>query len=122
MRKPTFLAALALFVTVPAFAGDLTGFKITRPAAAPCQIEVARVYQVGQTGPLHVALHNNSTHLTTGKLTAATKVGTNMVMDGTSFNLQGGGYQDYVASKNPRGALAGQDIMLAFTECTVAMH
>ncbi len=122
MRTPALAAALTLLLVAPAFAVDLTHYKITKPAAKPCDIQVARVYQDGPTGPVHVALHNIGPYLSTGKLAVATKVGTSLVMDGTDFTLEPGGYKDYIGSKNPRGTVEGQNISLSFQSCTVAMH
>jgi hypothetical protein len=118
------LAALAALAAAPAFAGDLTGFKVTKPAASPCVVTVTKVYQEGATGPIHAVIANGTKYHTIGKLTSAVKAGTALTMDGSNFSFTGTGNPtlDLVVNKNPRGTVAGKDVMLSFQECTVAMH
>lgn len=118
------LAAVTVLAAAPAFAGEVTGWKVTKPAASPCQVKVSRVYQVGDAGAVHAVITNLTSYHTIGKLLAATKSGTNMVMDGSDFSFSGKQNEslDLTVSKNPRGPLTGAGVMLSFSECTVAMH
>lgn len=125
IRNYVLLASLTASLAAPAFAGEITGWRITKPAESPCSLKVNRVWQDGEAGAVHVELMNQTKYMTVGKLTAATKSGTNMVMDGSDFRFAGGKMGETVqltVSKNPRGPLTGAGVMLAFTQCTVAMH
>ena len=125
MRNSLFAAALGVSLTLavaaPAFAGELTGYRITKPAEAPCHLTVQRAYQIGNIGPVHVRLANTGKYYSVGKLVASTLAGTSAVMDGSDFKLEAGASADLIVSKNPRGTVTGPKLMLAFTECTVAM-